>query len=714
MAAFINLYPNLPGHLVEFKDGGMVLRNDSTPQQTDSVLLLGTATDGPVGEPVAIDMTTIEALYGSDAKANGKPNGATLVKAAKALYNTGVRDIRCMRITGSSAGVTLAKANAAVKRSESKEEFVGVGKGNGETVLTLSQTKIDATSVRVYVNGIELSALSYKLEAQALTVKAGACEAKANVQVVYNYKDERENVLNSVESATAEGVPFITKAQTQVATLTDTPLEGSLRLYADGVQVLTDAYSLSVKEVTLKSEFFPLGSNISAYYVYVVTDVVKPTLRLESKYGGNIYNQCVVSVSKIVDKEEADIGRLIKLTKPLSKRSQVTETPLTYSSLDYPSFGELIDAINSDENNNVFIASTEREDSNVADLEINVSDSNTAGAYFMGGEDGITTNKVALYEALSGIRDREGYVEVQGAYQLLENYKVDWVVPLGVYADDTLPGKYKDFAYELALYCAIVSHSNKTTHGVISTRPCENTSLSGIQTYIERLMKLNNLYYLRDEFGNYVLGTDGKPMDLGMYLSVLSGPEVAFISYTLGNHYIDPSVPYVGLNAIIPVQQAPTNKVVAGASGVRFRLSNKQHNEILGKRMVTFKVKNETGVSASGSVCATDGATAAAKTSDYTRLSTVKIVRETVDQLREVAEPFIGNPNTVEQRNALSSALSKRLGILQTNGILNSYDFTVISSQTDQKLGKVGIELSLQAPQELRRITTVVSLSATV
>ena len=56
MAGTVNLYPNLPGHLVEFKDGGMSLRNEPITESTSSVLLLGTAVDGPIHEPVAIDL----------------------------------------------------------------------------------------------------------------------------------------------------------------------------------------------------------------------------------------------------------------------------------------------------------------------------------------------------------------------------------------------------------------------------------------------------------------------------------------------------------------------------------------------------------------------------------------------------------------------------------------------------------------------------------
>ena len=64
--AVTNLYSNLPGHLVEFKDGGLQLTVDqSDVTNSKSLLILGTAFDGPVNEPVKIDATTVSQLFGS-------------------------------------------------------------------------------------------------------------------------------------------------------------------------------------------------------------------------------------------------------------------------------------------------------------------------------------------------------------------------------------------------------------------------------------------------------------------------------------------------------------------------------------------------------------------------------------------------------------------------------------------------------------------------
>ena len=242
-------------------------------------------------------------------------------------------------------------------------------------------------------------------------------------------------------------------------------------------------------------------------------------------------------------------------------------------------------------------------------------------------------------------------------------------------------------------------------------KPCADTSLAGIQNYAQHLMTFNNEYPMLDSVGNIVLDGAGRPIDLGKFISVVGGPDAIFYTSSLGRHYGPAAIAYLGLNMSIAPQAAPTNKPINGIRGLRFRLSNKQHNDILGNRIVTLKLKNDNGAS-EGIVCPVDGVTAAIQTNNYTRLSTAKVVRAVVDHVREVSEPYIGEPNTVEQRNELSAAISKRLGNLRQDGVIAGYEFVVQATQVDQVLGQCTIELSIVPPQELRKITTIVGLSA--
>ena len=786
MAGMTNQYPNLPGHLVEFKDGGLALRSDISAVQTDSVLLLGTAVDGPVMEPVAIDINTLETVFGKEINANGAPNGSTLVKAAKELYENGVRDIRLMRVTGTRAKASLKKTPETLTTVETSTEELGYAEGNDLTTIQLQNGTIVQASTKVYAKGVLITGGVTVNETDGQVILApNVCDAGASLQVQYDHYrttevvkethlldeetslelayepkgaihvfvggleiaeagyqvtdrtvkittyavgnpaqagDEIEvdytGITTDVFHATESGdgvTPYTAATSLQSKTIAHTPVSGSVHVYVNGVEMtnpIAFIVDATAKVVKLEKKFYPIGSQIAVTYGYEDVQLVERNIEISSYFAGEVYNQSTVIVEDILDTNGDVAGKTVKIIKPLSKRKQVVEQPMVFTSIDYPTFGQLVEAINGDYSNGVYRAQTVFPDALVSELVSNLAEGGADGVNFIGGDNGITTDKTKLFEALSGVRDSEGFVSVQGAYQLLEDYQTDWVVPLGVYADDVLPGRYQNFAYELGLFCTVLSYRSKITLGAIDVRPATDTSLAGIQAHANKLANMPNTYLMRDEVGNIIIDNDGKPIDLGSFLTVVGSPEPVYQSRALGRSYGSPAVAYVGLNAVIPVHSAPTNKRLAGVRGLRYRLSNPQMNAILGNRIVVFKTKFDQQGSNAGAAYVVDGITSAAVGSDYARLTTTKVIRETVDQIRDVSEPYIGEANTTEQMNALSAAISKRLGLLKEKGVILDYDFIVTSSVQDQVLGQARIELTIVPPQELRRITTVVGLKA--
>ena len=131
-----NLYSNLPGHLVEFKDGGLQLTSSTTDtSSTKSLLILGTATDGPINEPVKIDAVTVSQVFGKEVDAEGYPNGATLTKYAKQAFKNGFDDVRCMRVTGSQAYTTLY-GQQTTGYEDATAEVNGADAADGTGVIT--------------------------------------------------------------------------------------------------------------------------------------------------------------------------------------------------------------------------------------------------------------------------------------------------------------------------------------------------------------------------------------------------------------------------------------------------------------------------------------------------------------------------------------------------------------------------------------------------
>ena len=138
--AITNLYPNLPGHLVEFKDGGMQLRETAVTGSSKSLLIIGTAIDGPVNEPVAVDVENVQKLFGDDVNSAGIPNGTTLTKYARQAYKAGFNDIRCMRVTGSSGKYgAIKKENIAITHPIAGSSIANTFNIPNEIVISANQ-----------------------------------------------------------------------------------------------------------------------------------------------------------------------------------------------------------------------------------------------------------------------------------------------------------------------------------------------------------------------------------------------------------------------------------------------------------------------------------------------------------------------------------------------------------------------------------------------
>lgn len=715
-----NQYDALPGHKVGFKDNNLNLKNDPNGANTESVVFLGTATDGPVHQPVQVTPENAYAIFGTSVHDNGIANGATLLNAFEEAWQAGNRDIRLMRVTGKNAFSSLAGTSYTETRQEIiSEEFVA--QGNAEVTFTLPHGGIIDGTLVVKSNGIALQAANFTADlgtAQdnttgfevaevkaAVIVHADVADMEAEITVDYQYTvTDTEGVASTFEVADnntdANGQPMTAFGAAKTFALSYIPKLG-LKVYVNDVELLdTTAYlvNAATKEFTINSTSkINLKDGVEVSYAYDLLEVVDPTIELESVYGGSKYN----SVKRKVELDTDGIVH-ITITKPDSKKSVMSEQPLKFRSIDFSNFQLMANAINSHPLNNVVRAKVSAKHAS------QLTDTLTASpeSFLSGGSDELNLTKEQLYVKFGGLKDSEGYVVEPGAYQILENYTVDYVVPLGVYSDDKLTGKFDNFAYQLSLACAVMSHYNSVTIGLINTTTPNTTGLKDIEDHVTKLEALPNAFYMRDRFGAVIKDGEGNQIDLGQFIEVVAGPEPVVQNSRLGVVASNTAASYVGFVSQLPVQSAPTNKAMPSVGGLRFEYSSSQLNRLTKARYVTYRIKPN------GQVGIVDAMTAANSSSDYTRLSTARIVKEAVNQVREVADPFIGEPNDTANRNALASALDKRLGRMVDSKALLDFEFQVIATPQMELIGEASIELTLRAPNELRNLTTVVGLQA--
>lgn len=346
-----------------------------------------------------------------------------------------------------------------------------------------------------------------------------------------------------------------------------------------------------------------------------------------------------------------------------------------------------------------------------------------------------------LYNKLGGTyevdEDGDNRMTSQGVYSRLENYAVDVIVLADAYAntviDPLVPAK--NFATQLAQHCAVVTAKTWETVSVIAMAPALETRLLDIQEYVDistgksvklsdekkkayehagiRLDYVNTHSMYNEATMELILNEEGEPIDVGRYVNVVFGPEVGLTSDKVGNYVVPGATAYSALITTLNPEVATTNKTLPSVFGLRYRLSEAQHNQLVGGRYVTFDSKVFSSGSGSGTnIVVKDGVTAARASSDYGRLSTLRIVHASVQLVRRKADPFIGLPNGLAQRNALSAEIQAGLDALKENGVLQRFVFTVFSSAQDRVLGNAFITLELVPQYEVRKFNTSVVLKA--
>ncbi|HDR8240506.1 hypothetical protein CON17_19755 [Bacillus thuringiensis] len=378
---------------------------------------------------------------------------------------------------------------------------------------------------------------------------------------------------------------------------------------------------------------------------------------------------------------------------------------------------------------------------------------NDAGRFQWLGGDGFydTTNLMAmkeLYDSLGGkyelvpaTLDEYDLVE-QGIYSKLENYSVDliWLcdafanTTIGAIADDgsTYIDNNRNFATQLAQHCAMVSAKTYETIGVIGVAPAPEMGLREVQQYIDLLTKgigvdeesaqywysrginpnyLNAHYMYNLATNERIFNDEGEPIDIGRYANVVFGPETGLAHEKLGTYIASGAGIYAALISQLRPEVSTTNKPIA-VSGLRYNLSEAQHNQLAGGHYVTFE--NKVSINGNRSVVVKDGVTAAGPMSDYQRLSTVRITHATVQVIRKLADKFIGLPNGVAQRNSLATEIQAGLDKLKDFGVLTNFKFSIFTSAKDRVLGNAYIQLELVPAYETRKIYTSVALRASL
>jgi len=328
------------------------------------------------------------------------------------------------------------------------------------------------------------------------------------------------------------------------------------------------------------------------------------------------------------------------------------------------------------------------------------------------------------------------------------------IASAGVPADASPSLLYTEvnFAHLLAKYCHENSSDYKFVHGVIGTTLPTGLNPRAIRAYygsapsyvfdgeenayyvtengagllghkfvgghttFNNGLKHGGLFLTKDGLidyaeANLILDENQRKIDLGKYVSVVAffGRTTDDLNPRRPNYILNAATMVAGLLPTISVANSLINEKLSQLT-IDYRTETKVIDAGCGLGLVMAK-SEPNGVSAS----IADSPTFASPTSDYTRLTTVRIISRLVDQLRVATRPFIGKGLSAPMRAALESAIGE---VLKDNiagepiQTVTSASFKIEQSASDRVLGKMKVKLTITPVFELRQITFSVNLSA--
>ncbi len=308
-----------------------------------------------------------------------------------------------------------------------------------------------------------------------------------------------------------------------------------------------------------------------------------------------------------------------------------------------------------------------------------------------------------------------------------------------------------NFAYQLADFCYRQSNQSQEMTGTVGVLPPASLSLKDVSVWVGKLPVTTT-----DANGNVVITTNGTGLlgnkfmcgrkaagnvpgftvdgieglfnggfiatdtgwlddaqqddandhlvDIGKYISVVATYPILSNPARTTAYSATGAPTYGGFYSSLPAASAPTNKVLSSLR-LPYRINTTKLDLLAGQRFVTFHSKTK-------GIVVSDAPTAARPDSDYRRLSTVRIVKQTIDDIREVGEPFLGEGITGARLAALDTAVDRKLGQRVKDQSLVRFEHKIISTPAQRVLGQCTIELKLVPAFELRQITVVVGLAA--
>ena len=299
------------------------------------------------------------------------------------------------------------------------------------------------------------------------------------------------------------------------------------------------------------------------------------------------------------------------------------------------------------------------------------------------------------------IKEREE--ELKKAYDYLRNFEGDIWVPMGAYVDaikkdynentGILENMSNSFAMDIEDFLDEQSINLYQPHAILGVTQITGNTLGDRDNWVKNITVTNPDDPTNG--ANVISNIQNKFISIAAF-------EPVFMNTGRGSPYsANGQAAYAGMLASVPYDVSPMNKSIPGIYAMRFPFTISQLEAINGMRCVCMKTSNT-----KPPVLVND-ITAAPYGSDFVNWSIFSITKEAADRIKQLADNYLGRPNSPEVKNALDQDISN---ILKNMSGIQAFNFNIASTMEQQVLGVVEIDLVIVPVFTMKKIRTTVKL----
>jgi len=275
----------------------------------------------------------------------------------------------------------------------------------------------------------------------------------------------------------------------------------------------------------------------------------------------------------------------------------------------------------------------------------------------------------------------------------------DWESPatpgndagFGFYADDTTTVA-NSMVLKIANAIKTINENSHPCYAVMGVKPYYSTAEVMTPSQVSSHLALSNL-------PSNASGTD--LYEVGRFVVVIA-TELRTAGYPESWGYANGACALAASLSRMASYVSPVNKVVFNVAKMRYNGSRTSLNAL------SDACVNSIILNFNRAPIFSDGLTYADATSDFTRLSTLRIVNEATLLVRQVCQKFIGEASTIQTRNSMETAITSAIrGMMQLGALLDG-DFTVSYVPAENK---AIVDMVVTPAFELKSIEVQVSIS---